>query len=156
MEQNTEQTALLPITRDHQMGRLGCWRIKEGIVRDVEPERICNYLQHFWVHFLEPHFSQEERFLFQDRKDGRVAAALKEHAELRSMVQTILDAEHPSLEQLADFIITLDSHIQFEERLLFPYLQLRLRTGPSHALEAFKGSISLMPPGDFNYEFWLA
>ena len=56
--------ALVQLSRDHHYGLLLCWKIREGIKRRIEPQRIKNYVDWFWLHHLEQHFEIEEKYLF--------------------------------------------------------------------------------------------
>ena len=146
---------LRPLSREHHFGLLCCWKIRQGIRADVAPERIAAYISYFWASFLSGHFRDEEQHLFNDAHDLMIAAAVKEHAELEAMVLCIHDARSSiSLEQVADFANSLDDHIRFEERFLFPYLELRLDDEKLSALGAYMAQHS-KPTDDYQDEFWI-
>ena len=88
-------------------------------------------------------------------RDLMIAAAIKEHAELEAIVQRIQDAPSSvSLEQVADFANTLDDHIRFEERFLFPYLELHLGDEKLSSIGAYMTQHS-KPADNYPDECWI-
>src|SRR5690606_26087041 len=108
---------LVPFSNEHRFGLECCWKIKQGIRADITPHRIARFVEYFWNSFLIKHLVEEERHLLGDKQDVMIAAALKEHVELKAIVDDITNPESTiSLELLAEFVNVLDEHIQFEER----------------------------------------
>lgn len=115
---------LVPLSKEHHLGLLCCWKIRKGISLDIELNRIVNYIRHFWNDFLDQHFKEEERELFIEIKDPLVHRAITEHAEIKSIVSSILEkGSNTHAEHLHIFTNKLDNHIRFEERILFPHLE---------------------------------
>lgn len=122
---------LLPVSREHHFGLLFCWKIRQGITKSVDVERMLKYVQFFFKGHLEYHFEEEERLLFIDKSDMLVQSAISQHAELRSQCENLLlcDTRSVSREQLIRLADDLDEHIRFEERILFPHLEQVLSPG---------------------------
>ena len=113
--------ALVPLSREHHRGLLLCWKIKTGLSKNVEPERIKRYADWFYAEHLTPHFAEEENALFPilGNDNTLVERAVKEHRELETLFADNSNVEH-TLRSIADL---LDKHIRFEERVLFGVIQ---------------------------------
>lgn len=112
---------LKPLSRDHHHGLLLCWKIKEGIKKGVAPERIKEYTDHFWKTHLADHFKIEEQYIFPilGKEDELVLQALEEHRYLKSLFMIENDVQ----ETLQKIVESLETHIRFEERVLFNKIQ---------------------------------
>jgi len=118
---------ILHLSKEHHFSLLFCWKIRQGIKKDVDVERIRRYVQYFWTRCLQQHFRTEEDFLFASSGGRMVQKALKEHARINKLVTHVLHfpaSDTPkSLLALADAI---DEHVRYEERELFPHLEKKL------------------------------
>ena len=118
---------LVKLSKDHHAGLLFCWKIRQGIKYHIETNRMIKYVKYFWDHHLAAHFKEEEEFLFPPLKDKEVQKALDDHQKIKIFVGKIavtgMEREQGVLLELAD---TLDNHIRYEERILFPHLQEKL------------------------------
>lgn len=113
--------ALKPLSRDHHHGLLLCWKIRQRIKLNVEPERIKNYLDWFWLSHLKPHFAIEEEYIFPilGPENKLVKQALAEHRKLKRLFET-KDNLHKTVSLIEE---ELEKHIRFEERVLFNEIQ---------------------------------
>ena len=113
--------ALKPLSRDHHHGLLLCWKIRQGIKLNVEPERIKKYLDWFWMSYLKPHFEIEEQYVFPilGIENELVKQALAEHRRLKRLFENEDDLSKTNslIEK------ELEMHIRFEERVLFNAIQ---------------------------------
>ena len=67
MENHTPQKrhqAIVSFSKDHHFGLLLVWKIRQGLNKAVNPERISNYVTFFFKEDLENHFKEEEQLLF--------------------------------------------------------------------------------------------
>ncbi len=114
---------------------------------------MISYVKYFWDHHFATHFKEEEEFLFSQIQDDVVQKALDDHQKIKISVDKIgvsgMESEDDVLLELAD---TVDDHIRFEERVLFPHLQEKLS---EEQLELIGEQIVDEPLND-NYEdeFW--
>jgi iron-sulfur cluster repair protein YtfE (RIC family) len=113
--------ALKPLSREHHHGLLLCWKIREGVKRNVEIGRIKDYIDWFETRYLDPHFEAEEQYIFPvlGNENALVQRALAEHRRLRRLFNQeveVFKAIHAIEEEL-------DLHIRFEERTLFNKIQ---------------------------------
>ena len=117
---------LAPLSREHHNGLLFAWKIKQGLVNGTPVETLCNYTRWFWSNHMEPHFKDEEKVLvkFLPGDSLLVRQMTQEHAQIRDLVVALdKKTDLNSLKLLSDFI---NSHIRFEERELFPYVEKTL------------------------------
>ena len=111
--------SLRPLSIDHHHGLLLSWKIRRGIEKEIDPERISTYARWFFEQHLAPHFELEERYVFTvlEPDDELVLRALEEHEKIRAIANL---SDPFSLSKFAD---TLEAHIRFEERVLFEKVQ---------------------------------
>ena len=116
--------ALVSFSRDHHFGLLLVWKIKQGLAKAVNPERITDYVLYFFEQDLQQHFREEEQMLFPKLPAGNVLRiqAEKEHAMIYALINQLRN-ERNNTELLLQFAETLKEHIRFEERELFASMQ---------------------------------
>ncbi len=122
---------LMELSRDHHHGLLLCWKIEEGLKRGTEPELIKRYVDFFVENHLQPHFREEEEFIFPllSQDHPLIKKALAQHELLRQLFAKNTDL----VENLGIIAGALDAHIRFEERELFEEIQ---RNTPEEQLTA--------------------
>ncbi len=113
--------SLRPLSREHHHALLLCWKFRQGFAKGVEPARMKKYADWFWIHYLAPHFTAEEKLFFPILKNDHpsVVKALKEHKLLQKLFESATDTEY-TLRQIA---FELEQHVRFEERTLFNDIQ---------------------------------
>ncbi len=88
---------------------------------NIEIPRIKAYTEWFKIHYLDPHFEAEEKYIFPvlGNENDLVKRALAEHRRLKRLFlqETDIAIALNSIEE------ELDSHIRFEERVLFNEIQ---------------------------------
>ncbi|HWJ28142.1 MAG TPA: hemerythrin domain-containing protein, partial [Flavisolibacter sp.] len=118
---------LVQLSRDHHVTLLFCWKIRQAIQGKIAAGRIKDYVQYFWQHHMEPHFQEEERYVFVLDDDEKVEQARTEHVQIREQVERVLGASgEEALPLLSHLVNAVDNHVRFEERVLFPYLEQQL------------------------------
>ncbi|WP_392436757.1 hemerythrin domain-containing protein [Cruoricaptor ignavus] len=109
---------LIPFSRDHHYGLLCVWKIRQGIRKNVESDRIRAYVLYFWKEHLEEHFKLEDDLLPEIQNSEMKNMMDAEHVEIRELISKIsASADYDLLEKFAK---SLQQHIRFEERKLFP------------------------------------
>lgn len=114
---------ILPLSREHHYGLLFCWKIRQGLDRHVDLERIRGYVLHFWKCNLEEHFADEELLLFGGRRDTFCVEATQQHSRIRGLVQAIEGSGSWTEANYRNLASEVDHHIRFEERKVFPFLE---------------------------------
>ena len=113
--------ALVQLSRDHHFGLLLCWKLKEGLKREISPERMSRYIQLFYQENLKPHFAEEEETLFPllGGENALIKEAISQHRTFEKMIAE--GFESPG--KIEDFRSLLELHIRTEERQIFPEIE---------------------------------
>ena len=113
--------ALQQLSRDHHHGLLLCFKIRQGVKKEVDLERIRNYNTYFFKNYLTSHFREEEEHVFPllGKDHPFIMKALEQHRELEAKFKEGNGNE----EQLLALADALENHIRFEERELFNFIQ---------------------------------
>ncbi|HEX6334384.1 MAG TPA: hemerythrin domain-containing protein [Flavisolibacter sp.] len=111
---------LVTFSKEHHDGLLLVWKIRQGIRKQVVPQRIASFVQWFWEHHLDQHFRREEELLpaVLNADHPMIRRMMDEHAQIR---QALDDLVTPT--GLEKFAQLLDDHIRFEERILFQEIE---------------------------------
>jgi Hemerythrin HHE cation binding domain. len=119
--------ALVKFSKEHHYGLLLGWEIKQGLQNNIQVKRIANYILFFFDNDLESHFAEEERILFSKLSDDDFLKqqAINEHRSIYRLIKNIRSGKYTT-ETLVSFADELESHIRFEERVLFNHIQEQL------------------------------
>jgi iron-sulfur cluster repair protein YtfE (RIC family) len=128
--------AIVSFSKDHHFGLLLVWKIRQGLNKAVNPERISNYVLFFFKEDLEKHFKEEEQLLFIKLPvdDALRKRAEADHHSIYKLVAAVEKIKNDAvlLNQLAD---ELEKHIRFEERELFNHLQNNIKADDLELIE---------------------
>jgi Hemerythrin HHE cation binding domain len=115
--------AIVELSKDHHFALLLVWKIRNGLNKSIDSERISRYVVHFFDTDLIQHFKEEEDFLFTklDKNNELRLQAEEEHRLIKKSVNDL--RLNPGKELLENFAAMLESHIRFEERKLFNHFQ---------------------------------
>lgn len=147
--------ALVPYSRDHHAGLMFILHIRKGFKKIISSERISRYILFFFKEDLKKHFRDQELKLFPmlPADDPLRIQAETEHAKIYWQIEKI-KAGIADISLLTQFSDDLESHIRFEERILFPYLQEQISlTGLVHTLSRDK-NILCDVSSQWNDPFW--
>lgn len=145
---------IIKLSRDHNASLLFCWKIRQGKKLGVDGERIKPYVAYFAKDHMAPHFEEEETILFSSvSEDELVKQAVSEHQLIYKLVDQVRSAEGAELdESLLKLADTVDGHVRFEERTLFPHLEKLI---PEPQLKQISEKLDHEPEKDtFGDEFW--
>lgn len=112
-------TQLAPLSREHHDGLLAAWKIRQGLAKNIAPERIVAFVHWFWQQHLQAHFQKEETALTPVLSPSHplMQQMVQEHRGIESLVQQ--PNGHEDLKKLEELAQLLTDHIRFEERQLF-------------------------------------
>ncbi|QDP86168.1 hemerythrin domain-containing protein [Chryseobacterium sp. SNU WT5] len=118
--------ALVQLSRDHHFGLLLCWKLKEGMKKEVSADRMGKYIEVFYQHNLKPHFAEEESTIFKILGNDHplITEAISQHHAFKSMI----DDGFETMEQIEIFRSLLELHIRTEERQIFPEIEKQATT----------------------------
>lgn len=113
--------ALVQLSRDHHFGLLLCWKLKEGLKKDISVERMSKYIGHFYLKNLKPHFAEEEEMVFDilGNQHPLIKEAVSQHRTFEKMISNGFETP----QQIQDFKDLLELHIRTEERQIFPAIE---------------------------------
>jgi iron-sulfur cluster repair protein YtfE (RIC family) len=116
--------ALIPYSHDHHTGLMFILNIRKGLKNNIAAERIRQYVLYFFNEDLKQHFHDEELNLFPLLPANNLLRiqAEQEHRNIYLLIDKI-DTKQSDSNLLTMFSDTLDNHIRFEERILFPHIQ---------------------------------
>ncbi|RYY40914.1 MAG: hemerythrin domain-containing protein [Chitinophagaceae bacterium] len=116
---------LQPLSREHHEGLLLAWKIRQGMGKGVAPQRIAGYVLWFWNAELEDHFRREEAAFHPALRGAELLNRMQdEHEEIEGLMQVL--AQIPDEVLLEEIAQKVNDHIRFEERVLFPWIELEL------------------------------
>lgn len=112
---------LVQLSRDHHHALVLCWKIRAGISKNIDVNRIRRYVDWFYTEYLAKHFEFEEKFVFPllGELNANGTKALGQHRE----IERIIHKDHVIKEDLIQLERLLNDHIRFEERVLFNEVQ---------------------------------
>lgn len=144
---------IVKLSRDHHTTLLFCWKIRNGLKNGAEPGRIVKYVQYFKNLHMLPHFNQEEEILFAPVKDEQVQKALDDHKYILQQIDEIGHVGTGIESKLMLLADTVDNHVRYEERELFPHLEEVLSNEQLEEIgRVMKDEVD--EPDDFADEFW--
>jgi hemerythrin-like domain-containing protein len=114
---------LTPLSKDHHDGLLFAWKIKQGLKNGSDIKLIGEYVQWFWNNHLHDHFREEEQILAPHlpAENELLQRMINEHQEIEALIH--INENIPDESLLAKLAQSIDDHIRFEERQLFPYAE---------------------------------
>jgi iron-sulfur cluster repair protein YtfE (RIC family) len=116
--------ALVPYSWDHHAGLMFILNIRKGLKNNIASDRITQYALFFFNEDLKQHFRDEELNLFPLLPTNNLLRiqAEHEHHHIYHLIEK-MDSDKSNSALLTEFSDTLDNHIRFEERILFPHIQ---------------------------------
>ena len=139
--------ALVQLSRDHHYGLLANWKIKKGLSKNIETDRIARYVSKFYEEHLKEHFQEEEELVFPllGNENPLIQKALKEHQEIHQLAaKGFQDAE-----ALQKFGELLEQHTRFEERQIFQEVQDKV---PEEKLQVLLKNSNFKELGDPDFD----
>lgn len=146
--------SIVPLSRVHHFGLLCAWKIRQGLQKNVAPERIGKYLQYFFEQHLLPHFKEEEEWIYTAWKHPLSTQAMEEHEQLTMLANQIIP--NASEELLLKFADALQLHIRFEERTVFPELENTFTSSQMEKIGVLiQNAHRDIKPDEYADEFWI-
>jgi len=148
--------ALIPLSQDHHFGLLLAWKVRQGLDKGIDLQRIFQYVDYFVNAHLEVHFQNEEQYLFTylAKNDLMRKDAENQHENLRELFMKMKKGADVEESDLNDYATSLDNHIRFEERKLFPYIQVELRDEDLEEFQAKMDMVHERVKENWEDEFW--
>ncbi len=150
---------IVPLSQDHHLSLLFGWKIRQGLKAEIDVNRMIDYVHYFENVHLLPHFKEEEVLLFNPYKENEfVQKGLHDHEAIKNIIERLYTESNNQkrvdlLNLLAD---TVEAHVRFEERELFPALENLLDPERLTSVgEALAASHPEKNVDDYGDEFWV-
>jgi len=117
---------LAPLSCEHHDGLLFVWKIRQGFSNHTQITKMQQYTMWYWQQHIKPLFFREEKILLPHMKSNHPMTTRfkEEHDQIRELILGLdKEADKRYLVLLVDLI---ESHIRFEERELFNFLEQSL------------------------------
>ncbi|MEO5649078.1 MAG: hemerythrin domain-containing protein [Ginsengibacter sp.] len=145
---------LAKLSRDHHASLMFCWKLRQGIKQHAATERMVKYVQYFLNHHFNPHFKEEEEILFAGLDDSKVQKAIDDHVFIKSSIHKILTPDSGNQpDKLSALANSVDEHVRYEERILFPHLENKLNEEQLKAIGELISDEVLKD--NYEDEFWI-
>lgn len=113
---------------EHHNGLVSAFRLQKGLKNKADLNVMREYILDIWENELLHHFWMEEEILIKPLKlnsDGLelLKQLLDEHADFRGKINHFKNDGNSLADRILDFAVSLNKHIRFEERELFPYIE---------------------------------
>ena len=142
------------LSRDHHIGLLFSWKIKEGLRKNIDTQRLKDYVNFFFDGHLKDHFRDEEVLLFDRFEETVCIQAKKEHQLLLRQLENVNEASPSNRDVYLQLIKVLNEHIRFEERVVFPHLEQVLSMSTLNLVNDFLEKDDHRLGDDYSDEFW--
>lgn len=146
---------IVALSKDHHFGLLFCWKITEGIKKNIPLHRIKSYVEFFWKNHLAVHFKEEEELLFDPINDPFCDKAKEDHQIIRKEIEKIMNNEERGKHDYLHLAQLINQHIRFEERVLFPNLELLLSEQKLEEIGRRLAQFHTVYKDDYADEFWI-
>jgi iron-sulfur cluster repair protein YtfE (RIC family) len=119
--------SLQPLSRHHHHALVMAQKLLHS--NDDDAQSVTTALQNFWQSHGDQHFYEEESLLlptfakYADVQREEVIQMLLDHVKIRAQIQIILSDHKPNLSALHALGDSLQRHVRFEERVVFPLIQ---------------------------------
>lgn len=116
--------AIAELSRDHHFVLLLVWKIREGLRKTIEPERITRYILYFFDTELFRHLKDEEKYLYDiipSDNEIKIRAEV-ERKKIYAMLEYLRN-NPADADTLRNYAEILEKHVRFEERELFDFFQ---------------------------------
>lgn len=117
---------LTSLSRQHNSVLLFCWKIRQGVNKDVAFGRIGHYIKYYWEKFLKVHFHEEESFLFKAAPGDVCNKAIDQHIAIEQSINAVTSSLTDHAESFRTLADLVEQHVRYEERELFPHLEKQL------------------------------
>lgn len=148
-------SVIVEFSKDHHFALLLIWKIREGLRKPINSQRISKYVIHFYDTDLIHHFADEEKFLFSKLPSDN-PLRIQAEAEHKNIKQIVKALKQNSVDKnlLKRFTDALEQHIRFEERHLFNHLQENILDSVLAELASSVKPRVHEPDGAWNDIFW--
>jgi hypothetical protein len=123
------------LSRQHHLNLVFCWKVRQGLKKQIPLARVYNYVQYFWLTYLQHHFQAEEIILAPLLNDRHAVKVMNEHNKIRKELEELPGYSEKNLRlELGEFVEMLYEYIRYAERSLYPRLERQITDEQVHLL----------------------
>lgn len=118
---------LKTLSWEHHDGLVVAFRLQQGLKKGTSMNILKQYILHVWETVLRHHFWKEEEIINPHLEKSEQGLIIKrqmmaDHHTFRDMIDA-LEKNSTGPDLIGKFADTLNRHIRFEERQLFPFIE---------------------------------
>lgn len=152
--------SLETLSFEHHDALVIALRLKKGVSNNIDLKPVAEYALSVYKNHLRHHFEQEEASLVEPLQNNPEAATaiermVDEHDRFAELAEFIESGKMDLKELLREFAQLLDSHIRFEERVLFPLAEKLLPETKLEEISAYLHREHRPIDKSWPIEFWL-
>lgn len=152
MISNDKPTTIFePLDSEHRDGLLLCWKIREGLRKEVDVTRIKAYLDWYWKNYLNIVFGLEEKYLFDilPKDDKARKKVVSQHKKLKRLF------EEKNPDKFLNSIILIEEELELHIRFAEKDVQQRvLEVATPEQLQKIEENIQELTMEDWDDLFW--
>lgn len=118
------------VTIDHYFGLIFCFRLRQGIQRSIDLDRIREYVIYFFENHLLDHLEEEERLVLCNlNKNSEIKRRAEKHFQNLRKAYYKLRVKKNSIRRIELIVRYLEDYIRYEERVLFSHVSKKICSG---------------------------
>jgi hemerythrin-like domain-containing protein len=148
---------LHPLSRQHHNALMAVLLLKKGLRKQADLNVLNEFILSLWNDELNLHFETEEKVLQHFRLlsalDIYYQQMLDEHNAIREMIQLFF-SNRATAALVEKFYNTLELHIRFEERILFPAIEANVSFDELQSATVYLSALNGKSCINFPVKFW--
>jgi len=146
--------ALQDYSREHHFELLLVWKIREGLRKNISPERIIDYCINHYNEVASLHMAKEEKYILikLPENDKDRIKILNEHKAIKDSVKKLTKNSLDKNKLLSKFADNLEKHVRYEERTFFPKLQNKFSDEIIKSMQPLENKVQ--DSTNWNDPFW--
>ena len=152
-------SSLETLSFEHHDALVIALRLKKGLSKDADLKPVAEYALSVYKKHLRHHFEQEEEtlrdpLLEKPEAETDVRRMLDEHERFAELAEFIELGKGDLKKNLREFAELLESHVRFEERVLFPLAEKLIPEEKLGEISAYLHREHRPIDKDWPVEFW--
>ena len=152
-------SSLETLSFEHHDALVIALRLKKGLNKDIDLKPAAEYALSVYKKHLRHHFEQEEQtlrdpLLAKPEAEADVRRMLDEHERFAELAEFIELGKGDLKKNLQEFAELLESHVRFEERVLFPLAEKLIPEDQLNEISEYLHREHRAIDKDWPVEFW--
>ena len=143
---------LMKLSHEHHHALVFCTRLKKA--QKVDLKTLQLFVEDFRQNYLSIHFENEEKLFLPLMPESEIKNQfIAEHQQIHQLVQLLLTLKESDNELAIKLSELILSHVRFEEKIMFPYLEKTLQPNELATIGIALSEIEITAH-KFTPEFW--